>query len=210
VDVTFHILGFLRRKRKRPSRSGFQQGNGGPPVIAWAFLDILDRFLKLGPNGPFAAFEEYADAIDREYSVKTINMNFITPTDLPDGADFIPVDVPVDQYRRLPPEYSEYPHKTQVMTSKHLAEFVAEVLQRFMHVDQFENYFETYGKLVATRVGEIRISVDGEPWKVLDIEASIRDLPRYNESWIQDILKLRAIFGLPIHVCDSGHSRTEA
>jgi HJR/Mrr/RecB family endonuclease len=96
------------------------------------------------------------------------------------------------------------------MTSKHLAEFVAEVLQRFMHVDQFENYFETYGKLVATRVGEIRISVDGEPWKVLDIEASIRDLPRYNESWIQDILKLRAIFGLPIHVCDSGHSRTEA
>ncbi|KAF2647955.1 hypothetical protein K491DRAFT_271216 [Lophiostoma macrostomum CBS 122681] len=193
VDVTFHILGLLHRSNNRGS--GFRQGCGGPPLISWGFMDILDRFLKLGPAGPLAAFEEYEDPIDLEYSVKVISMNFVTPTELPKGAHYIPPGIPIDRYRwrhYIPPEDSDFADKDWVMTGRHLAEFVAEVLDRLM------NYMETFGSLLATRVGEVRMSVDGEPWRTWNVDAYIRDMGIQKEAWIEQTLKARAKFGLPL------------
>lgn len=44
VRAPFRIMGAAEGRR-----SGYDGGDGGPPVMIWAFFNLLERFLQVGP-----------------------------------------------------------------------------------------------------------------------------------------------------------------
>ena len=87
VRATFRIMGAVEGRR-----SGYDGGDGGPPVIIWAFFNLLERFLNVGPvsrqNKPH----------DKSIKIRHLILDVLTPN-VP--ADMIGPDFRQDRLRRL-------------------------------------------------------------------------------------------------------------
>lgn len=87
VRSTFRIMGAAGGRR-----SGYDGGDGGPPVIVWAFFNLLERFLQVGPvsrqNKPH----------DKPIKIRHIILDVLTPN-VP--ADMIGPDIRQNRLKRL-------------------------------------------------------------------------------------------------------------
>jgi hypothetical protein len=106
VKVTFRIFGPPHHLNHEFSL--FRPGDGGPPVIAWQFNDLLKRFVCVGPTGPIKKPEEaYARSVcgpsDDCYKsqeenkasvkhpfIKHLRLNALTPTIFPEDVQIAP------------------------------------------------------------------------------------------------------------------------
>ncbi|KAG4439722.1 hypothetical protein IFR05_004800 [Cadophora sp. M221] len=73
VHVTFRIMGASTRRR-----CGYSGGDGGPPEIIWAFYNLLERFLLVGP----VARQEKRH--DKNIKIRHLKLDVRTP-DVPAG-----------------------------------------------------------------------------------------------------------------------------
>jgi hypothetical protein len=179
VEVTFRIFGPPRHLNHEFSL--FRPGDGGPPVIAWQFNDLLKRFVCLGPSGPIRKPEEaYARSVcgpsddcsksqkENKASVKHpfikhLRLNVLTPTVFPEGVQIASEfaragrDVEDEICRKYgwndpPPELQD---KFYVMHSRALACFLES------HISVLEHYPNDYGKTLVQGVGNLYICIDG-------------------------------------------------
>ena len=113
VYAEFRIIGAAKK-----NRTGFSGGDGGPPLIVWAFYSLLERFLKLGPVPPqqieeIKGTEETRKTRDRDITIQVLELDFRMP-DNPRLAE--------DDKRRTSSRLDNADRK--VMNARYLAEYI--------------------------------------------------------------------------------------
>lgn len=126
---------------------GFQQGSGGPPTIAWTFLALLERFLKVGPAGP------QTEQRDMRIGIKTLIIDVCTP-DVPEE-----VIAPEDRYERGLPELRTSTRVNYIVNPRFVAKFLADQLKWLV---MMVGEWAEYGKMLYEGVGLMKVMHDGE------------------------------------------------
>jgi len=148
------------------SWSGFSEGCGGPPLITWAFWNLLQCFLK---GGPLARDTEN----DIGVSVKSLFIDVRTP------------DVPVEMIAPMRTvvegeEYHECLHGRYrglmdfrqksgipyLMNPKKLVAFLVQQMDRLLDMSY---HTASYGGILYERIGSIKFTLDGELWTEFDL-----------------------------------------
>ncbi|KAK0125664.1 hypothetical protein ONS95_000333 [Cadophora gregata] len=68
VRATFRIFGVTPRRR-----SGYCGGDGGPPSLVWTFLNLIGRFLHVGP------VSKREKVYDKHIKIRHLILDFLTP-----------------------------------------------------------------------------------------------------------------------------------
>jgi hypothetical protein len=200
VRVTFRSFGTA--KAIKGGARGFIQGCGGPPVITWAFYDLLTRFI-LGIPGGWKTYR--ADKfLKHDVSIKLLELDVHSP-DVP--ANLIAPPVRYDELQCLRSgDGVEY-----LMNPSFLATYLEIHLRALL-----KSFTAEYGRLLYERIGTINVCLDGElrkEWNIGNLLATLRrehlvatfeypkPLPKDHrklfKNWRRNVYNSRKKLGLP-------------
>ncbi|PVH76790.1 hypothetical protein DL98DRAFT_657248 [Cadophora sp. DSE1049] len=203
VVATIRICGIAGAN----SRSGFSSGCGGPPLITWAFWNLLQCFLA---GGPLA--RDTKDDIG--VSVKSLVIDIRTP-DVP--AEMVAPETTViegEKYRHfLHGGYRglvNFRQKTgipYVMNPKNLIMFLVHEMDSLLGMSY---HTASYGAILYERIGSIKFTLDGELCKEFDLAEGLANIrfrdsfgnvpreerPAVFNAWKENAYKSREEFGL--------------
>lgn len=171
---------------------------GGPYVITYAFWNLVNRFLKVGPVGRRTKKD------DKRISLKELIVDIHTP------------DVPANKI--LPRMHSDS-FAAQIYRKENGPDFLRHpeyilnyVISDFGSILAMSSHSAPYGALVYERVGSIKVLMDGEVRKEWDLATCLAEL-QFNNSfgnypreqrqqvfakWKLKAHQTRVEFGLPV------------
>ncbi|KAF4629525.1 hypothetical protein G7Y89_g8621 [Cudoniella acicularis] len=181
--------------------SGFAGGSGGPPIVVWPLLGILDRFLRVGPVVNPAAKAHGTMAIG------VLELDVITP-EVAENL-FIPHEGCWDTLRKHGWSENESDVK-YIIPASYLVAFLEEHLDRLLSMG---GEHSDYGRLLIERIGTVRLMLDGvlyHEWNMAQVLACVRfsesfssypgfsrgNLAKFKE-WKLEAYQIRAQLGLP-------------
>jgi len=134
VNVTFRAFGISSR-----FSSVWEGGDASPPQIVWCFYYLMEYVLRQGSRPHTYSF------VDREVSIKNLNLNFVGYTSEPYGYRGRLTEYEVEDERQLRPEW--------------LARFIRSHILSLLGMSY---HMAGFGGILHERIGSIRISVNGE------------------------------------------------
>jgi hypothetical protein len=181
---------------------GFSGGDGGPPLIVWAFYDLLIRFI-LGI--PYDRRTPRKDKfLKHDVSIKLLELDIRSPN-VP--ANMIARDI---AYNRLH-ERRRRDGIDYLMNPAFLAKFLERHLRSLL-----QGHIAEYGRLLYERIGTINVYLDGEilkEWNIGNLLATLKldhfvqtfeypkpqpaDHRKLFENWRLSVHNSRKKFGLP-------------
>lgn len=200
LHATFRIQGPAGAGYRR--RSGFRGGCGGPPLITWCFYSLIERFLRLGIGNRSSGDQD----IDRKISIKNLDLNFTNPdtskyTLAPEGCllGYIPsCQQSLEWHRRN--DGIDY-----VISADMFLAFIDEMMETLLHMNP---------SMLYERIGKIRLFLDGNLCKEIDLAKRLRDvrlldenlrLPphrrtkvKFDKEWKMEAQKTRIDMGLEV------------
>lgn len=206
-------IGFPTQDRQ--VQSLYQRGDGGPAAIAWAYYNLVERFLKVGPIGRQPGKE------DKRISIKELVIDILTPDGLPDpkNLEYLKNRLRVASERRIRFREGESPFM------RHPKSVANNVFMGFSGLLSMKRDFAHYGGLIYDRIGSIKVLVDGAPLRISEFfggpaEWDIADrlvkfkyfegfgdysssYPENNrraayDQWLKETYKTRVELGLPV------------
>jgi hypothetical protein len=197
VRATFRYFGTANQ-----GVASFKEGCGGPPMITWAFYDLLTRFI-LGIPGDW--YTPSADKIlKHDVSIKLLELDVRSP-DMP--ANMIAPHVNYGSLQRLRKDNGvEY-----LMNPAFLATYIETHLWSLLECHTAE-----YGRMLYERIGTIKVYLDGEllkEWNIGNLLATLklgrfigtfeypkppqRNHKKLFRQWRKNAYNSRKQFGLP-------------
>ncbi|KAH7419690.1 hypothetical protein BKA64DRAFT_651414 [Cadophora sp. MPI-SDFR-AT-0126] len=156
---------------------GFRGGDGGPPWMVWCFHSLLIRFLEAGPLG------RQENRIDRGVSVQSVVLDIKTPAVQPGMIATVENSTP-GRLRRMNRE-------TGPKIFMHPM-FILGFVRRWIN---FISGSRSYGgELIHTRVGILKLMLDGVLVEEYDVSEWLADMP--NSAWKVHAYAIRERSGL--------------
>lgn len=197
----------------------FRGGCGGPPALTWAFYNLIERFVKVGPVGRRANKE------DKRISIKDLIIDVRTP----DVAPELIAPAVIDSTgggalcfgENAGRQYSsrdtfEFP------VMRHPKSIAAYISSDFHYLLMMCGDRGMYGGIIYERIGSIKVLVDGEPfddddcpfeWDIADCLAKMKysrswgnfrssdpqdERKKAYKKWLEQVYKSRVELGLPV------------
>jgi len=174
VYCQFRSIGF-------PAGALFRGGCGGPPAMTWALLNLIERFLKVGPVG------RQAERADNRFGINEVIIDVRTPDVDPEL--IAPERTPAmgsggQSFGRRGSRPRSDSKTPLIRHPKGIAIYIVRDLNKMM---EMWGDHGVHGRIIFERVGSIKVLVDGEPftdsawdhdvvseWDVADILAKIQ------------------------------------